>query len=291
VEWFSGPLDVFHSPDFALAPSQSARTLVTIHDLSFMRVPECSEPSLRTYLNEVVPRSVGRADVVLADSESTRQDVLELLKVAPGRVQVIYAGVDDGFQPVRDPLILEQTRTRYGLPQRFVLGVGTLQPRKNYRRLVEAFARLRGQDDVRLIISGARGWMYEEIFRRVDELGLTGRVLFPGYVAEGDLPALYSLAEVFAFPSLYEGFGLPPLEAMACGTPVVVSRTSSLPEVVGDAAWQIDPLSVEELAEALGTLLGSSTRRATLVERGLVQARRFAWSEAARKLLELYRAG
>ena len=141
-----------------------------------------------------------------------------------------------------------------------------------------------------LVISGARGWLYDDIFQRVKELGLGTRVLFPGYVSEADLPSLYTLAEVFAFPSLYEGFGLPPLEAMACGTPVVVSRASSLPEVVGEAGCLVDPLSVEEIAGALQGLLESLDRRSSLAQQGLAQALRFTWSSAARRLLDLYRA-
>lgn len=289
VELFSGRLDVFHSPDFALAPVLRARTLVTVHDLSFRRVPECFKPALLSYLNRVVPRSVARADIVLADSESTRNDAIELLRLAPERVFVVYAGVDSRFRRVTDQGLLEDVRSRYSLPGRFVLSVGTLQPRKNYVRLIEAFSRLSGVEDVRLVISGARGWLYEEIYRRVEELGLSSRVLFPGYVAEADLPALYSLSEVFAFPSLYEGFGLPPLEAMACGTPVVVSRASSLPEVVGNAGCLVDPLSVEEIAGTLQALLDSPARRADLAEQGVAQAARFTWSEAARVLLGLYR--
>ena len=289
VELFSGRLDVFHSPDFALAPVLRARTLVTVHDLSFRRVPECFKSALLSYLNRVVPRSVARADIVLADSESTRNDAIELLRLAPERVFVVYAGVDSRFRRVTDQGLLEDVRSRYSLPGRFVLSVGTLQPRKNYVRLIEAFSRLSDVEDVSLVISGARGWLYEEIFRRVEELGLSSRVLFPGYVAEADLPALYSLSEVFAFPSLYEGFGLPPLEAMACGTPVVVSRASSLPEVVGNAGCLVDPLSVEEIAGTLHALLDSPARRADLAEQGVAQAARFTWSEAARVLLGLYR--
>jgi glycosyltransferase involved in cell wall biosynthesis len=288
-ELLTGRLDLFHSPDFALPPIRRARTLVTVHDLSFIRVPECSAPSLRSYLMRVVPRSVSRADVVLADSESTRNDVLELLPVHPERVHVVYAGVDSTFRRVLDQATLDAVRARYLLPARFVLSVGTLQPRKNYVRLIEAFHQVSRDTDAGLVISGAPGWMYGGIFRRVDELGLGSKVLFPGYVAEADLPALYSLAEVFAFPSLYEGFGLPPLEAMACGTPVVASNTSSLPEVVGDAAWLVDPLDVSALADALRSLLEESPLRTRQVQRGLAQAQRFTWSAAAHKLLRLYR--
>jgi glycosyltransferase involved in cell wall biosynthesis len=288
VELFCGKLDIFHSPDFALPPVRRAHTVLTVHDLSFMRVPECSPPSLRTYLLRAVPSSVRRADLVLADSESTRSDVIELLGVSPDRVRVIYPGVDEGFQRVRDTQVLAAVRRRYQLPERFVLSVGTLQPRKNLNRLVEAYAQARMDTDVKLVIAGGTGWLYEGIFRRVEELGLQGDVYFPGYVVDEHLPALYTLADLFVFPSLYEGFGLPPLEAMACGTPVVTSNVSSLPEVVGDAALMVDPRDVVALANAMVQVLGDPCLRSGMVQRGLAQAQGFTWLRAAQELLRLY---
>jgi glycosyltransferase involved in cell wall biosynthesis len=288
VELFSGRLDIFHSPDFALPPVRQARTVLTVHDLSFMRVPECSQPRLRAYLLRVVPPSVRRADVVLADSESTRSDVIELLDVRPDRVRVIYPGVGEGFRRVQDAELLADVRRRYRLPDRFVLSVGTLQPRKNLTRLIEAYAEARPDADVKLVIAGGAGWMYEGIFGRVQELGLQSKVYFPGYVADDDLPALYTLADLFAFPSLYEGFGLPPLEAMACGTPVVTSNVSSLPEVVGDAALMVDPRDVDALANAMVQALGEPSLRSAMVQHGLARAQGFTWSRAAEELLRLY---
>jgi glycosyltransferase involved in cell wall biosynthesis len=288
VELFSGRLDIFHSPDFALPPVRQARTVVTVHDLSFMRVPECSQPSLRAYLLRVVPSSVRRADLVLADSDSTRNDVIDLLGMSPDRVRVIYPGVDACFRRVQDTATLADVRQRYRLPERFVLSVGTLQPRKNFTRLIESYARAGLDADAKLVIAGGAGWMYEDIFRRVEELRLQSAVYFAGYVADEDLPALYTLADLFVFPSLYEGFGLPPLEAMACGTPVVTSNVSSLPEVVGNAALMVDPRDVEALANAMKRVLGEPSLRSAMVERGLAQARGFTWSRAAEELRRLY---
>jgi len=291
AEWASGPLDILHSPDFALPPVRRARTILTVHDLSFMRVPECSDPRLRAYLLRVVPASVRRADVVLADSESTRQDVIELLGVDPARVEVVYAGVESRFQRVRDAQTLQAVRSRYHLPAHFILGVGTLQPRKNFERLIEGFSHVRDAvpAETHLVIAGGVGWLYEGIHRCIKELGLQEAVHLPGYVADEDLPALYSLADVFAFPSLYEGFGLPPLEAMACGTPVVCSNASSLPEVVGQAALTVDPLDVDALTDALRRALSDEPLRAELTQMGLARVRCFTWEQAASTLLDVYR--
>lgn len=288
VELFAGALDVFHSPDFSLPPTYRARPVLTVHDLSFMRLPQCSYPSLRAFLTQVVPRSVRRAEVVLADSECTRNDVIQLLGADPRRVRVIYPGVDERFRRVSDQDTLDAVRLRYGLPDHFVLSVGTLQPRKNYERLVEAYALVRAHSDIKLVIAGGKGWMYDGIFRKVEELGLRNDVRFLGYVDDKDLPALYTLAALFAFPSLYEGFGLPALEAMACGTPVVASNASSLPEVVGAAALLVNPTDVSALAEAILEMLDDHARRDDIVQRGLAQAQRFTWNQAALHLLAIY---
>lgn len=290
VELAGGAMNVFHSPDFTLPPVRRAQTILTVHDLSFIRVPECAHPKLRSYLMRAVPASVRRADIVLADSECTRADVIELLNVNPDRVEVVYPGVEQRFRHERDVRVLRAVRMRYALPERFVLGLGTLQPRKNLERLIEAYGRLHGEvgSQIKLVIAGGAGWMYQSIFRRVEELGLQDAVCFPGYVADPDLPALYTMAELFAFPSLYEGFGLPPLEAMACGTPVVTSNVSSLPEVVGDAALMVDPLDVAALADAMRRALSGRPLREEMVQRGTAQARRFTWRRAADKLLDVY---
>lgn len=290
VELVTGSVDIFYSPDFVLPPVRRARTLLTVHDLSFIRLPKCADAHLRAYLNKVVPRSVHRADLILADSQSTKDDLVELLGAAPGRIEVVYPGVEERFRPIEDQALLEQVRQRYHLPSRFILGLGTLQPRKNFIRLIEAFANLQTCElaNLKLVIAGGKGWLYEEIFATVERLGLEGKVVFPGFVADEDLPALYNLAELFVFPSLYEGFGLPPLEAMACGTPVVTSNVSSLPEVVGEAGLMVKPTDAESLTEAMRRVLEDEALREEMIAKGLEQARKFTWKEAAAKLLSLY---
>ena len=289
AEWITGRIDLFHSPDFTLPPvRRGTRTLLTVHDLSFVRDPASAAPGLRGYLEVVVPRSVARADHILADSAATRADLVELYQTPPEKVSVLYCGVHPAFQPVRDPPALAEVRARYGLGSApFILAVSTLQPRKNYARLIQALARLPDRE-VRLVIAGGKGWLFEAIFAEVERLGLGGRVVFPGFVADGDLPALYSAARLLAYPSLYEGFGLPMLEAMACGTPVVASTASCLPEVAGGAALLASPTDVDELAAALDRALTDEALRLDLVARGHSRAGEFTWDRSARQLLATY---
>lgn len=289
VEHWTGAIALLHAPDFTLPPvRRGTRTLLTVHDLSFVRAPEGATPALRAYLNRVVPRSVARADHVLADSESTRQDLIDLYRTPPEKVSVLYSGVEERFTPIKDEARLRTVRTRYSLGEGpFILSVGTVQPRKNYARLIEAFRRL-NLPDLRLVIAGGKGWLDDPLYAQVEALGLQERVRFIGFVADEDLPALYSAASVFAYPSLYEGFGLPPLEAMACGVPVVASNAASLPEVVGEAGLLVDPYDVDALAEALARALCDEALRHALIAKGHEQARRFSWAAAARQLLEHY---
>ena len=240
IQWVTGPLDLFHSPDFVLPPLGRTPAVLTVHDLSFLRVPQCFVPGFREYLEGAVSRAVDRARFILADSLNTRSDLIELMGVEPEGVGVLYPGVEARFAPIRNPAALDPVRSRYRLPERFVLGLGTLQPRKNFEGLVDAFGRLlaaHGHEpafaDLHLVIAGGEGWLYEEIMERIERSGLEHRVQLLGFVDDGDLPALYNLASVFAVPSWYEGFGVPLLEAMACGTPVISADNSSLPVAVG----------------------------------------------------------
>lgn len=291
IELVTGRVDILHSPDFVLPPTLARHKVLTVHDLSFMRYPECSSPPLLEYLLGSVPRSVAHADLILADSQSTRRDLLELLNVPPERVVVLYAGVEPRYAP-QEPAAVQAVARRYGLARPFILGLGTLQPRKNYVRLIRAYHLLRQRHDVphQLVIGGGRGWLYEDIDATIAELGLEEKVRLVGFVDDADLPALYAAADLFAFPSLYEGFGIPVLEAMGCGTPVVTADNSSLPEVAGDAAMLVDALDVEALADALWRLIDDGALRQILVQRGQQQVQRFTWRAAAEQLLGAYSA-
>ena len=290
VEWLIGGADLFHATDYLLPPLRQARGVCQIHDLSFLIVPETGDPRLVRYLREALPRSLARATLVLADSACTREDLLRCYGLDPERVVVVPAGVSPHFQPVTDPRVLAAARARYGLPEAFLLFVGTLEPRKNLVRLVEAYGWLRGEAacTLPLVLAGGRGWRNDALLARIRELDLEESVVLPGFVAEEDLPALLSAASLFVYPSLYEGFGLPPLEAMACGAPVVASNAGSLPEVLGEAALLPDPRDARGIGEAMARLLSDAALRARLREAGLRRAAGFTWAGAAQRLLAAY---
>ncbi len=286
-EMMHRPPDVLFVPAHVLPLVHPPRSVVTIHDLGYLHFPRAHRLLDRLYLDLSTRYNARAAAHIIADSQATKRDLVERYGVAPSKIAVIYPGYDgETFQPLRDREAIEAVKARYGIAGDYILFVGTIQPRKNLVRLMEAFSLLKRQAaDLQLVIAGKKGWLYEAIFRRVRELGLEGRVVFTGYVAEEDLPALFSGARLFVFPSLYEGFGLPVLEAMACGVPVVCSNASSLPEVAGDAALLFDPLDVEGMAAAMERVLGDERLRAELVERGLKRARGFSWERCARQTL------
>jgi glycosyltransferase involved in cell wall biosynthesis len=274
-------------------------TVVTIHDLIFLRHPRAFHPLKRLYLTAMTGWSARHASHVIAVSESTRQDVLDLLGVAPGRVTTVHNGVSERFAPV-SPDARRDFLAHQGVNGRVVLYVGTLEPRKNLTVLLQSFASIAGKpgmEDVTLVIGGSKGWYYDEIFATAERLGLAagGRVRFLGRVPDDDLPLWYNVATVFAYPSLYEGFGLPALEAMACGTPVVVSSTPALLEVVGDAGIIVAPEDTGGWAAAFERLLAGGPEAERLRERGLRRASEFTWERAAaataRVLAEAARQG
>jgi glycosyltransferase involved in cell wall biosynthesis len=264
---------------------------VTIPDMNFFLFPEKHPPLKRWYFHTFIPMTVRRAQKVIAISENTRQDVLRMLGLPADKVVTVHCGVNTRFTSVRDAEYLNRIRQEYGLHGSFVLFLGMLQPMKNLVRLIQAFSEIvrRGFPGL-LVLAGPKGWGYAEAAAEVQTQGLGMRVIFPGPIPDERLPGLLSAAEIFVYPSLYEGFGLPPLEAMACGVPVVASNSSSLPEVVGDAGLMVDPLSVGELAGAMWRALTDVDLRAGLRARGFEQVRRFTWEGTARRTLEVYRS-
>jgi glycosyltransferase involved in cell wall biosynthesis len=245
---------------------------------------------LKSYLDRVVPRSVQRADHILADSQATKDDLIELYGLRPGKISVLLSGVDMHFSPVSLVSVLMTMRKKYGIGERpYILSVGTVQPRKNYVRLIQVLAHLRTQGyDISLVISGGHGWLEDPIYETIRVTNMQDFVHMIGFADDEDLPALYSGAECLAFPSLYEGFGLPVLEAMACHTPVLTSNISSLPEVAGDAALMVDPTDHKAIAHGLQKLLDDRTLRENLIKKGVERARQFTWERSARELRAIY---
>jgi glycosyltransferase involved in cell wall biosynthesis len=255
--------------------------------LSFIRFPHLFHPAKRLYLRALTRASVRRARRVITVSEHAAEEAQRLLDLNPGKIDVVYHGVDPRFHP-RSAADVAAFREHQGLPERFVLFLGTLEPRKNLVRLIEAFHRL-DAPDVALVLAGGRGWYEEEIFASVERLNLTERVIFPGYVPGEDLPLWYDAATVFAYPSLYEGFGMPVTEALASGVPTLTSDRSSLPEAAGDAALLVDPTDVDAIAQGLHRLLTDGTLRETLRQRGLSHAAQFTWQRMAAQTADVYR--
>ncbi|MDZ4671795.1 MAG: glycosyltransferase family 1 protein [Phototrophicales bacterium] len=288
IENILGKISLYHATDFVLPPiHKKTKSLVTIHDLSFVRVPETASPSLKKYLDVVVPRSIMRATHIHAVSEATRQDIITLYNTPPSKISVIFNALEPHFKPTPPTAELF---TKYAIPSvPYIVTVGTVQPRKNYSRLVKALVQLRKHHDMHLVVAGGRGWLEDEFYATIRDTGMTDNVHVTGFVADSDLPALYSGAICMAFPSVYEGFGIPPLEAMACGVPVVSSNTSSLPEVVEEAALLIDPYSVDDIHNALERVITDQELRDTLITRGFIQAKKFTWEKSAHQLHHLYR--
>jgi glycosyltransferase involved in cell wall biosynthesis len=293
VEWIvGGQIDLLHATDFVLPPSKARRKIVTVHDLAFLHYPDAAMPGLHRYLNTVVPRSVHRADHILADSHHTAKDLHELWQVEKEAISVVQGAVDHGFfRPITDGDEQQRVRRKYNLGAHpFILGLSKLQPRKNFSRLIRAFHIAREEAGIphHLVIGGSKGWLFDDIFATVQELGLMGQVHFSGFVDDADLPALYSAADIFAYPSLYEGFGLPILEALACNTPVLTADNSCLPEAGGPGALYVDAESVESIAAGIIRLASDEDLRTRLREDGHAHAATFTWERSARQLLDAY---
>ena len=282
--------DVVHFTNGMVPVSSPVPTVVTIHDMSLTLYPRYHPPR-RVLLNRpFVDLAARRADAIITVSESAKHDICRLYGLPSGRVHVVHEAAAPSFRPIVDPDVLRRVTERYGLADRFILSVGTIEPRKNLPVLIDAFARLRAHGDLphQLVCAGPYGWLSGDIGERVERLNMSSSVRFTGYVPFGDLPALYSLAEMFVFPSIYEGFGLPVVEAMASGTPVITSHVPALAEVAGGAVQYVDRLDADALGDAMVTLARDRSRRDELRALGLARAHTFSWERAARETLAVY---
>ncbi|MBE2221194.1 MAG: glycosyltransferase family 4 protein [Anaerolineae bacterium] len=290
IQRLTGKLDLFHSPDFVLPPTGGAvPTLLTVHDLSFVHYPEVYPEVLVNYLNKVVPWSVGRATHILADSAATKQDLMAIWQVPDEKITVLYSGVSESFVKVEDEGRITAVRHKYNLGQApYLLSVGTVQPRKNYQMLIQAFAPLANKFPHNLYIAGGKGWLYDDMMAEIERQGLIDRVRFIGFVDDEDLPTLYSAADLYLFPSLYEGFGLPMLEAMACGVPVIASDVSSLPEVGEGTAVLLPPHALSEWTQTMQAVLSSPQQQEQMISAGYQNVQRFSWKNSSDQLLKIY---
>lgn len=287
------PVDVLHV-QFTAPPFAPCPFVVSIHDLSFEHLPETFNRRSRAQLRLTVRRSARKAARIVSLSEHGKRDIIATYGISPELVTAIPLAAPPHFEPVANERELQRIRHTYGIAQDYILSVGSIQPRKNLSRLLSAYARLRGARPnsklPQLVIVGKRAWLYDETLKSIDESGAGRSVIVTGYVPGNDLPALYSGALCFVYPSYFEGFGLPPLEAMKCGTPVIAGNRTSLPEVVGDAGLMVDPFDVGALASAIEQLIDNPDFRLQLRVKGLNRARMFDWRETARRTLEVYQA-
>ncbi len=284
---------LLHPPEVLLVPAHVVplvhpRTVVTVHDLGYLYFPGAHPTLARMYLDLSTRWSVRAAAHVLADSQATKDDLVLHYGVPAAKITVAYPGRDQSLRRVDDPSSIEATKQRYGIIGEYLLYIGTLQPRKNLVRLVQAYSNIKYQiSNIKLVLAGGKGWLYDDVFAEVKRLGLEGRILFPGRVADEDKAALMSGAMALVHPSLYEGFGFTVVEAMQCGTPVICSNTSSLPHVAGEAACLVDPLDVDALAQAILRVVQDTALRQALIERGFAQAQKFSWQTCGSRVLSV----
>jgi len=285
-------VDLLHCPKSAIPFRSPCSTVVTLHDLIPLRHPETEKFVNRCYWQLQIPIAARRSDFIITDSEHARQEIMAEYGVPADRIKAVMLGFDPAMLATRDPDVGLAIRGKYGLPDRYILYVGTIQPRKNIDTLIEAYSRLKQERQItpKLVIVGRKGWLYDQLFARISELGLASEILFTGFVPDAELPFIYDGALVFSYLSFFEGFGLPPLEAMACGVPVITSNTTSLPEVVGDAGCTVAPTDTEGVVQALRMILDNPEIANSMRQKGRERARMFSWEHCARETLAVYAA-
>lgn len=289
---FNTKADVSHFFNFFIPNNIKSKTIVTVYDMVYKFYPETMNKKNYKILDKNLQRSCRDADLILTISENSRKEIVEFMDVPHDKIRIVYPAADiDIFYSREETHTKNILKNKYNLDSDYILYLGALEPRKNITTLINAFKIVSERNRyINLVISGPRGWLYEDIFKLVKDLNIEDRVIFTGYVAEEDKPAIYAGALAFVFPSFYEGFGIPPLEAMACGTPVIVSNTSSLPEVVGDAGILINPMDIESLAFEIDRLINDQALRKNYIEKGLERAENFSWDDSAKKVVDIYRS-
>ncbi len=286
-------IDILHIPGFAGPLFKSRyKKITTVHDLIGMIYPENLAPASRLYWQRWLPACIKTSDFIIADSENTKNDIIRLLNVSSAKIKVIYLASDESFRPVTRLQEHKAVLSKYGISKKYILNVGTIEPRKNISSLIVAFGQYvkeTKRSDLQLVLAGKKGWDYTNCFNKAKESGAADNIIFNDYVSDNDLIILYNYAEAFAYPSFYEGFGLPVLEAMSCGTPVICSKLSSLPEITADAALAINPGDINSIKNALSVMMGNESLKNEFSRKAVEQAKRFSWEKTAEQTLNVYR--
>ena len=284
-------VDILHQPCFSAPIFYQGKIVLTIHDLISHYFPQNMPSGSRLYFSRWMPLTYKKAKKIIAISENTKRDIISLLKIPEEKIVVIHSAVSDDFKPISNSNIINRVKEKYQTGENYILDVGTLEPRKNLPFLVRAYHKAINDGNIKhnLVLTGKKGWYYENLFDLIKELKLEDRVILPGYVADEDLPALYNGADLFCFPSLYEGFGFPPLEALSCGTPVIAARNSSIPEVIGEAGILLDDYNKSLWANNMIRVLTDKKMANVLREKGLAQAKKFSWEKTAQATAKVYR--
>jgi glycosyltransferase involved in cell wall biosynthesis len=293
MENLMGKMDIFFSPHIFLTSNQkNCKKIATFHDLSFEKYPEFYSKSKNFWHFSMNPkRQAQKADRIIAVSNSTKQDLVEIYGIKPQKIKVIYSGLNPLFKKEVTEEKKKEVSQKYKLSEKYILYLGTLEPRKNISSLIKAFAKSKQNGFLRntntkLVIAGTKGWLYQTIFNTASELNLAEEIIFTGFIEEEDKPALYEMAQLFIYPSFYEGFGFPPLEAMARKTPVITSNISSIPEAVEDAALIINPCNIDEIKQAMESIISDKKLAQKLIERGLGKIDKFNWEKCGKETLD-----
>lgn len=287
-----GKMDLFHFPNFTMMPVKKGKVVITVHDLSFMRYPHFTEPKNLKLLKRLFVKSIHRADLIFADSEFTKRDIIDVYHIDENKIQTVYLGVDNKFNANITLSEIEKVKEKYFLPDKYIFYVGTLEPRKNIPALLNAYKLLKERNKglpYKLVIVGMKGWLYNKIFQDIQKLQLENDIIFTGYVEDNDLHLIYSGGSLLVYPSFYEGFGFPVIEAMACGIPVVCSDKTSLPEVAGDASIFCSTDDYEEISIKIEQVLSDKQLKKEMVNKGFQQARKFTWEKTAKTVLSSYK--
>ena len=289
--FFRKKTDIYHFTRYILPNNIKGKVILNIYDLVFEKYIETMESKNRESFKRSFYKSIKRADQIITISESSKNELVEILKVPENKIHIVQPGIDFQKFNKKNSEITKSVILKYSLPEDYILYLGTLEPRKNISSIIRAYGSLRNSDKIteKLVIAGKKGWLFSEIFDLIKSLDLENEVILTDYVAEFDKPAIYQNAKLFVFPSLYEGFGMPILEAMAAGIPVITSNTSAMPEVAGDAAILVNPLSIEEISEAMLEVMNNDKLSNELISKGFDQCRKFTWSNSTNKLVKIYK--